>query len=171
MYTAHSNYPGIEFLGAPRRKQVTSKGADIVFSDIGLSISVPEQPLQGIEDSVDLLIHPCLSGPFIVPDGYELASPVYMIETSKQGVLQKPCTVRIKHFLKLSNQQDCHDMVFLSSNSKPPKVGPYQYVFKSIEHATPKFSPDNKVGEIELKHFCGLTTAKRYQHLGEAGVK
>ena len=168
MFVAYSNYPGIEFLGAPRRKQITSKGANIVLSDIGLSISVPEQPLQGIVDSVDLLIHPCLNGPFKLPDGYELASPVYIIETSQQGVLQKPCTVRIDHFVRLSNQQDCQNMAFLSSNSKPPKVGPYQYVFKSIEQVKPKFSPNNQFGEIELKHFCGLAVVR--QLLGEAEV-
>jgi hypothetical protein len=84
--------------GPPIEKRVTSKGADINLPDIDLSISIPEQPLEGHGDGVDLTIQPCLDGPFILPSGYKLASPVYAIETSTQGVLQKPCKIQIQHY-------------------------------------------------------------------------
>ena len=149
----------IEFVGAPIKKLVTSKGADIDLDDIGLSISIPEQPFGGSVDSVELLIHPCLSGPFILPDGYELASPVYVIEPSQQGVLQKPCTVRIQHYISLRNERDCDGMTFISANIAPQNrwFGPYH--FKEIKGSKQTFKPRSQVGEIELQHFCCLGCA------------
>jgi hypothetical protein len=145
----------VTFIGSPIEHHITSKGADINLEDIGLSVSIPEQPLDG----VDLLIRPCLSGPFILPSGYELASPVYIIEPSKQGVLQKPCRVRIQHYMKLMNEKDCEGMTFISASISPKTrwYGPYN--FKAISKGM--FTPGSRVGEIEVSHFCGFGCAKQ----------
>lgn len=49
----------------------------------GVSVSIPEGALKE-EDSTDLLIHPCFSGPFELPAGYESASPAYLIQPSRR---------------------------------------------------------------------------------------
>ena len=151
----------MNFFGAPIEKYAfTSKGAQLDLPDIGLSISIPEQTQEGDVDRLsDFLIRPCLSGPFILPDGYVLASPVYVIEASEQGVLQKPCTVQIQHFVRVSNEEDCKNMVFVSSDAKLLSSGEYR--FKMIDEPKMKFSPGSHCGEIELKHFCLLAAAKR----------
>ena len=158
--------PVIEFLGAPIKKCITSKGAGMDLLDHGISISIPQQRLGGSVDSVDLLINPCLSGPFILPDGYELASPVYVIEPSQQGVLQKPCTVRIQHYISLQNERDCDGMTFISAKIAPQTrwFGPYD--FKEVKGYKQTFTPNSQVGEIELHHFCCLACARRFgKHL------
>lgn len=100
-----------------------------------------------------------MSGPFKLPGGYELASPVYIIEPSKTGVIQKPCTVRIQHYVKLLKEADIKNIVFFSSDSKPQSdVG---FVFKEIEGPKQIFKPGSQFGELELNHFCCLTTGKR----------
>lgn len=158
LYVVHvySSYPGIKFHGALIKEHITFEGADIDLADIGLSISIPEQPL---ESNVDLLIRPCLSGPFVPPDGYEFASPVYIIEPSRQGELVKPSTVQIQHFVKLQDENDSKKMVFLSSSSKPTDDG--RYIFKAIEDSGTEFKPGGSFGKIKLRHFCGLATAMK----------
>ena len=111
-------------------------------------------------ESVDLLIHPCLSGPFILPEGYELASPVYVIETSQQGVLQKPCTVGIQHYTSLMNERDCKGMVFISANITPQSRWFGPYAFQGIKGSKQRFTLKSQVGEIELHHFCCLACAR-----------
>jgi hypothetical protein len=140
----------LTFIGSPIEEHITSKGADINLGDIGLSIFIPEQPLDG----VDLLIRPCLSGPFVLPSGYELASPVYAIETSKQGVLQKPCNVRIQHYVRLISERDCEAMTFISASINSWH-GPYK--FKATKGI---FAPHRQVGEIDVSHFCLFGCAK-----------
>ena len=165
-FTAGCMTTSIEFFGALIKKQVTSKGADIDFADIGISISIPRQPFGVSVDSVDLLIRPCLSGPFILPEGYELASPVYVIEPSQQGVLQKPCTVRIQHYISLQNERDCDGMTFISAKIAPQTrwFGPYD--FKEVKSSKQTFTPNSQVGEIELRHFCCLACARWFgKHL------
>ena len=136
-----------------------------LLDDHGISISIPEQRLMGSVDSVDLLIRPCLSGPFILPDGYELASPVYVIEPSQQGVLQKPCTVRIQHYIRLQNERDCDGMTFIAANIAPNTrwFGPYD--FKEVKSSKQTFTPNSQVGEIELHHFCCLACARWFGKL------
>ena len=110
-------------------------------------------------DSVDLLVRPGLRGPFLLPDGYELASPVYVIEPSQQGVLQKPCTVRIQHYISLENERDSEGMTFISANIAPHSrwVGPY--TFKEMKGSKQTFTQKSQFGEIDLCHFCCLACA------------
>jgi hypothetical protein len=105
---------------------------------------------------VDLIIQPCLNGPFILPSGYELASPVYAIETSEPGVLQKPCRVQIQHYARLMSEKDCEGMIFITAkiNPKTEWFGPYD--FKAIKGS---FTPNTQVGETRLSHFCCLGCA------------
>ena len=52
------------------------------FEDVGVSVSIPKQELdQGSQ--MEVFIHPCVTGSFILPDGFKLASPTYLIQLGK----------------------------------------------------------------------------------------
>ena len=125
----------------------------------GISISIPEGALE--EDSVDLLIHPCFSGPFELPAGYKPASPAYLIETSRRVIIQKNVTIKMNHYADLKSQEDCEEMVFLSSSAYPtPHDTRTTYQFKKIDGFRSCFMPKKQVGEIELQHFCFIKIAR-----------
>ena len=63
---------------------------------------------------LDLTVWPCSSGPFHPPDGYELASPVFLISPSFD--FSREIT---RHFLKLESEEDSERMVFLSAHPSP----------------------------------------------------
>ena len=107
------------------------------------------------EEPLDLVIQPCFSGPFELPDDYELASPVFLIQPSRRVDFQKDVTIRICHHASLCNKEVCEDMVFLSASSTPNyKDSCPVYIFKEIRDAKTVFRPGDQVGEIALRHFC-----------------
>ena len=130
---------------------------------MGISISVPEGTLRE-EDSTDLLIHPCFSGPFELPAGYEPASPAYLVQPSRAATIHKDVTVRMHHYADLQTEEDCEEMVFVSASPTPldTQSGPV-YRFKEVTGARCVFRPKDLVGEITLRHFCLLGIGRQSQ--------
>ena len=122
--------------------------------DIGISIVVPEDSLPP-DESVDLVIQPCFSGSFEMPEDIEPASPAYLIETNKKVELKKSLFVRIQHYANLQTEEDCNHMVFLRANSDPVYRGSKPvYTFNEVDGVEGKFTiGESQVGEIELTHF------------------
>ena len=131
--------------------------------DIGISIVVPEDSLPP-DESVDLVIQPCLSGPFEMPEDIKPASPAYLIETKKKVELKKSLIVRIQHCANLQTEEDCKDMVFLQANSYPvhrPGSKPV-YIFKKVDGVEGRFTAgESQVGEIELTQFSFLGIGRK----------
>ena len=145
-------------------EKVTSAGRVIDLDDIGISVTVPEDSLPP-DESVDLVIQPCFSGPFEIPEDMEPASPAYLIETNKKVELKKSLSVRIQHYADLQTEEDCKDMVFLQANSDPDYSGSKPvYIFKEVEGVEIKFR--GQVGEIELTHFSWWRIGKRRKNRG-----
>ena len=122
--------------------------------DIGISIVVPEDSLPP-DESVDLVIQPCFSVSFEMPEDIGSASPAYLIETNKKVELKKSLLVRIQHYANLQTEEDCNCMVFLRANSDPKYRGSKPaYIFKEVDTVEGKFTiGESQVGEIELTHF------------------
>ena len=128
---------------------------------MGITISVPEGTLRE-EDSTDLLIHPCVSGPFELPAGYEPASPAYLVQPSRAATIHKDVTVRMHHYAGLQTEEDCEEMVFVSASPTPldTQSGPV-YRFKEVTGARCVFRLKDPVGEITLRHFCFIRVCRR----------
>ena len=128
---------------------------------MGITISVPEGTLRE-EDSTDLLIHPCISGPFELPAGYEPASPAYLVQLSRAVTMHKDVTVRMHHYADLQTEEDCEEMVFVSASHTPvdTQSGPV-YRFKEVTGAWCIFRPRDPVGEITVQHFCCFGICRR----------
>ena len=127
------------------------------LEDMGIDITIPENSLK---EPLDFSIHPCFSGPFELPHGYQSASPAYLIKHSKKDFL-KEVTVKIQHYACLQSEEDCKDMVFLSASSIPQyRESSPVYVFKEMQGEKGRFKPGDQVGEVSLRHFCILKIGK-----------
>ena len=161
IFTGDPKYPRIQFFGARCWSWITSERATVGSDAMGISISVTEGTLRE-EDSTNLLIHPCFSGPFELPAGYEPASPTYLVQPSRAATIQKDVTVRMHHYADLQTEEDCEEMVLVSANHTPldTQSGPV-YRFKEVSWARCVFKPKNPVGEITLRHFCFIRACRR----------
>ena len=156
------DFPGMVFWGAPIHQHITSQGATIQPTDIGISLHIPEEALSSTEMDVDLVIRPCFSGPFELPAGYESASPAYLIQPNRKWKLQRPATLQIHHHARLRDEGDCEEMAFLSASLVPEyRQSKPVYVFTEIKHSSGAFQPGSQVGEIDLQHFCGIKIARK----------
>ena len=130
------------------------------LEDMGIEITIPENSLK--EPLKLFSIHPCFSGPFVLPHEYESTSPAYLIKHSKKVDFLKDVTVKIQHYACLQSEEDCEDMVFLSASSIPQyRESSPVYVFREIQGERGRFRPGDQVGEISLRHFCILKIGKK----------
>ena len=152
-YKFDKRYPGIRFFGSPWRQQVTSDGAHIREwgEEIGIEFDIPPGAVpQG--KKLDLSVWPCSAGPFQLPEGYELASPVFLISPSFQ--FSQEVTLKLHHFCALKTVEDCKHMAFLSSPTTP-SVGENQEPLYQLRALTKGvFQPLKECGNVALKHFC-----------------
>ena len=157
-YTYDESYPGMRFFRNPWKVSVTSEGCHIDWGEeIGIEFTIPPRAVpQGME--LDLSVWPCTAGPFQLPEGYELASPVYLISPSFQ--FSCPITVTMYHYCAVETEEDSGSMAFLSSPTTPHRGEDHtpHYQFRVLGKGT--FKPSETYGCISLKHFCNATTAK-----------
>ena len=75
-------YPEVLFYGTPWKQTVTLAGGHINWwQEIGVKFDIPPGAVpEGKE--LDLSVWPCVKGPFQLPIGYELASPIFLISPS-----------------------------------------------------------------------------------------
>ena len=75
-------------------------GKEIHFSDIGFSLDVPRYAVP-YGDLVKISICALMKGPFILPTGLELVSPVYCISTTPEIVFKKELKLSLDHWARL----------------------------------------------------------------------
>ena len=75
-------------------------GKEIHFSDIGFSLDVPRYAVP-YGDLVKISVCALVKGPFILPAGLELVSPVYCISTTPEIVFKKELKLSLDHWARL----------------------------------------------------------------------
>ena len=118
-----------------------------------MKLSIPEGAVQDeVKDAVQLDVQPCFNGPFTVPPGCQLTSPVYMVR--KQCKFKKDITMEIEHFANLESGEDSGEMVFVAASPSPSYHGTHPvYNLQEIEntrHVT-RFTPGEQVGVITFQ--------------------
>ena len=149
-----NEYPGICFLGTPWTCSVTPEGAHVSDwgEEIGIEFVIPPEAVPKGKQ-LELSVWPCVTTPFQFPEGYDAASPVYLITPS----FEFSCNVTLKmyHFCATDTAEDCKSMTFLTSpatlHSREKKQQP-QYQFKVLDKGV--FNPGEEYGSVSLKHFC-----------------
>ena len=117
--------------------------------NLGITLSIDQQGLK-MKDPVKLFVHPCLSGPFVLPEDYKAVSPAYLLKADAEF----PTDIRvcIQHCVSLKSEEDCTDMKFLSASPTPlnMKKQPF-YAFSEIKESAGKFNVGGQIGEINIK--------------------
>ena len=169
-YVKHKRYPGIVFFGGPWVQSVTSKGARITDwgKEIGIKFYIPPGAVPEGKQ-LNLSVWPCISGPFNLPDGYDPASPVYLITPSFK--FSQEITVSMYHYSTVKTDDDCKNMTFLSAPVTQLTKGQQpHYLFKVLKDGV--FNAVQEYGCIFLKHFCLTTIGKhRKRSLSKAHSK
>ena len=127
--------------------------------DMGIAIHVPPNSLRSGVECSELHVRPCLTGPFELPDGYEPASPVYLIHHT--SLFQKDITVKVQHFTNLMTEDDCRRMAFVTASSTPEyRESRPVYTFRLCE-GKELFNLDDQIGAISLQTFSFKMIVKR----------
>ena len=149
-------YPGICFLGNPKQAFISPEGQSLNWEDIGITLHVPPGAVPE-DKQLNLTVRPCLCGPFVLPEGYELASPVYLITPAFDFMAE--VELSISHFANLETEADSKRMVFVSARSAPRYVKSRpQYKFKVLPNGS--FEKGMQQGNIILEHFCNVAAAQ-----------
>ena len=119
---------------------------------MGISVRIPENSFVD-EAKVKVLIHPYSGGTFEMPDGYELASPVYCIQPSNDINFTKDVILEIHHYANLQTDEDCKDMAFVSAPVTSQESVPAVHVFQKIDVSKSSFRMRNSIGRTILRHF------------------
>ena len=123
------------------------------WKDHGFKLHVPKNALpEGIpEYSVNIRVS--LAGQFELPEGYELVSAVYWVQTP--GKFEKPVTIELQHCANFSNpNQLCFVHTSCAQKSLP-------YKFTVVDGGT--FTLGNKYGALCTTHFSGSGIAKKVE--------
>ena len=155
-FNSNPEYPGVTFFLNPWKESVTSEGASILWTDIGVEFDIPRGAVPKGEE-LQLNVWPTMTGPYSLPEDCSLASPVYLINPAFEFLCD--ITVKIYHFCCLETEQQCEDMFFISSPLIPTVVEDIpQYKFKVLSKGS--FEPSKTYGSVNLKHFCYLSVSK-----------
>ena len=150
-----SEYPGVKFFTESIHETIPSKNEPTILDrkDIGLKLSIPEGAIQDEEKDAALLdVQPCFKGPFTVPPGCQLTSPIYMVR--KECKFKKDVKMEIEHFANLESDEDCKEMVFVAANPSPSYHGAHPvYNLQEIENSghVSRFTPGGQVGVITFQ--------------------
>ena len=140
------------FLGEPLQYTVQSDAVTISPSGLGITIKIPPDAVPP-EENANIIIRPCLSGPFHYPDGYEPLSAIYYITSDRHS--KKNVELELVHFGELKTEEQARDMAFFSAESSPVNVGGKQQ-FKFNRMQGGEFTISKIYGTISCKHFCFL---------------
>ena len=144
------DFPGIVFSKKCVEKRVDHRGATVVGE--GIKLRVPENAVQS-GDSVNIELQSCIEGPFVLPHDTVLVSPVYRIAPS--FVFHEKVMLTIEHFAVLESDEDCDEVVFITSPKKPKireKTDKVDWKFEV--YAKSECAVRSQHGDVCLKHFC-----------------
>ena len=139
---------------------MTSAGGQINWwQEIGVEFDIPPGAVPE-DKELDLSVWPCIKGPFQLPNGYELASPVFLISPSFQ--FSSSITLTMGHFSNLATEEDCQRMVFLSAPTTSfvrKTDNSHWFRFRIFRKGI--FPPHHEYGQVSLTHFCLLASGRK----------
>jgi len=144
-------------------ERVDSSGALISSQEYGITIVIPPGAIPE-KTEIQLQICCCSSGPIVLPKGYYLCSPVYIISPSYHFLKD---IVWIVHHAYLSDPEDCSQMTIVTN---APNLEAFDHR-KPEYHLSPiqggRFSVHGVVGKISVKHTCKKAIAAKFSTDGE----
>ena len=143
-------FPGIEFSSYRSRATVGHRGHTIRGE--GVQLRIPPKAIKR-RTSLEISLQGCISGPFSLPEGIQLASPVFLVKCTPQYQFQRELMLTMHHFVLLQNHEQCEDMVLLMSPER--KVEDKDYIYWKFDFCDQPLQcfPHASYGEVELTHF------------------
>jgi len=136
----------------------------VQWEEIGVTVDIPPGAVS--EQAVDGFVRPCLSGPFQLPEGIDLASPLYLVGPALK--FTREIKFSLQHFINLKTPEDCEQMTFLSAPSTPSYIGSEPtYQLREIKIQKGIFAVGSQVATIFLKHFCIVGIGNKHFHPSE----
>jgi hypothetical protein len=121
--------------------------------ELGIEFEIPPGAVPEGK-GLNLSVWPCSAGPFQLPEGYDFASPVFLISPSFEFSCE--ITLKLYHFSSVLSAEDCKKMVFLSSPATHAltreETQKPVYQFRRLGKGV--FEPLQEFGEVALSHFC-----------------
>lgn len=151
--------PDISLLGDPFSVEVGHEGDTVLLKAHGIDLTIPEGAVS--EGNKAIIKGQCCVGPFVAPEGYQLASPIYLMSTTCK--LKKSVVATVTHFANLQHEEDCAAMAFATapsihsySKSSPPNP---EYILKPIKCGDDgdkpyRFRPHEQIATVTISHFC-----------------
>ena len=165
----HPAYPGVCFLNDPVTRSVDSKGGLFCSEDVSVSLEVPPKAVpEGKE--MQLTLWPCLYGPFSLPEGHQLAGPVYLAHASMEGEKSTSFATEVKILMK--------QFVYVEGTKVGDQV---KFVSRGFQYDNEYCNPiykfqnflagriedlDRRTISLKLKHFCFIlpVTVPKAEH-------
>ena len=165
----------VYLLQEPLEYQIGQDGKTIsLIEDLGIVIDVPPGAVpDDYPDDVTVKINACIGGPFELPDGSELASPIFHIEPGAKFA-EKPVELSMVHFIDIGDEEHCSELKFISAPLKPSCQSEAEGKEIRLKHLDGgMFWPGRRMGKISLQHFCliGIARLKHEKGPGEERVK
>ena len=133
-------------------EKVDSRGA--IIKGEGIKLQIPQNAVRAGK-TVDIMIQACLDGPFVLQDETVLVSPVYLFAPPYD--FEDDVTLTIEHFAELESDEDCDDVYFVTSPTKPKRAKhrkEEKVYWEFSVYAQPQCSPKSQHGTLHLRHFC-----------------
>ena len=165
-----SIYSSIHFSGKKTKFCLTSANNEYKCSGQGIVVSLPKFTYPKGE-KIDLAVQTCL-GPFVFPDGYDVVSAVYWIESQPDVKNMKMLSISIEHNELLKHEADCKRMTFLSANVPETMSSCARYIFRVVSDQETIFRRGEKIGiiQIQLKKSSLLAIGKQGMERGTLAV-
>ena len=141
--------PNITFYDEPKEETFTSSGGHADFNN-GVEVTVPSHAVPlGSTVGVKVQAGFASSDVTVMPEGFQSASPSYLISSDGSDDLQGEITVTMEHHVKVSIREEADNLVFLQADSHPTQSGIYQY--QELSDGRSEFTPGGNKGRVRLK--------------------
>jgi len=135
------------------------KGKKMVLRDIGFSLTIPPGVIP-YRQSVKFAVCLSFSGPFVLPDGCELVTPVYFISAEPEIQLKKQIKLSLDHWASLENEESCQYLTFIFAPSDPiSEELQSHFHFRQLSGGI--FAPDSQTGTIMVNHLSKFAIGRR----------
>jgi len=144
-------------------EDVDWNGKKIVLRDIGFSLTVPPDVIP-YRQSVKFAVCLSFSGPFVLPDGCELVSPVYFISAEPEIQLKKQIKLSLDHWASLEDKESCQSLTFIFAPTDPiSEELQSHFSFRPLPGGT--FTPDSQTGTIMVDHLSKFAIVRWFWSL------
>lgn len=134
-------------------------GKKMVLRDIGFSLTIPPGVIP-YKQLVKFAVCLSFSGPFVLPDGCELVSPVYFISAEPEIQLKKQIKLSLDHWASLEDEDSCQSLIFIFASSDPTSEELQSHFhFRPLSGGI--FAPDSQTGTIMVDHLSKFAIGRR----------